>query len=142
MSGGLAVAVPAPATVAVSREALKNLLLLTGWARFPICSAMLRLLFALLLSLSLVSAPAAAQTQSVADCGMSASEMDMSDDHEEMPCCTPDCMASSAAAVFDESAAVTDELGHSGALINPLRDFALHSISPSAADPPPRPSFA
>ena len=124
------------------KRSLKKPPLVDRLAEFHHFIAMLRLLFTLLLSLSLVSAPAAAQTQSVADCGMSAPEMDMSDEHEQMPCCTPDCMASSAAAVFDESAAATNELGHSGALIIPLRDFALHSISPSAADPPPRPSFA
>ena len=115
---------------------------MTASAPSGICADMLRLLIALLLSLSLVSAPAAAQTQPMADCGMSASEMDMSDHDEQMPCCTPDCTATSAAAVFDESAAAGDQLGHASARITPLRDFALHSVSPSAADPPPRPSFA
>jgi hypothetical protein len=103
---------------------------------------MLRLLIALLLSLSLVFAPAAAHTQPLADCGMSAFEMGMSDQDEQMPCCTPDCVASSAAAVFDGSAAAMDELRYPGVPIKSLPDSALHSISPSAVDPPPRLSFA
>lgn len=115
---------------------------------FSIWRGMLRLLLALLLSISLVTGPATARAQSPSDCGMSAAEMmamaetGVGDEHEQMACCTPDCTVTSAPAVFDGGAAASAQVPYSGPLLHALPDFALHSVSPAAADPPPRPSFA
>lgn len=76
---------------------------------------------------------------------MSAAEMgmaEMMDDHEQMSCCTPDCAtATAAAAVIEPSVAAGAEWLAASTRIDPLAYEALHSINPSAADPPPRLSF-
>lgn len=59
-----------------------------------------------------------------------------------MDCCTPDCAASCPAALV-----VPESLPEPSILLTGIRAWtpkasALHSVSPTAIDPPPKPSLA
>ena len=94
----------------------------------------MRLILAILLALSLVgSGPAFAGPSS--DCPMARS-MPMGD-HQKMGCCTPDCAVAAPSAVLPVADIGVPDLPESPVpALAPAS--ALHSVSPAAADPPPR----
>lgn len=106
----------------------------------------IRFLILLLTSLSLALTPAAAASAPAgmgatqAACSMAEAEMDMGTggDHDNVGCCTPQCMAPAPAAVLgpnDLGAEISPQAG--SRLLFP-RETMLLSLSPAATDPPPR----
>jgi hypothetical protein len=99
---------------------------------------MRRLILAVLLMLSLAITPTPAFSASSESCSMSGAEMGMAANHEEMDCCTPECAIVCPAAVLDDT-----KFGSAGVYIQraPIKGVPpaqLHSVNPSAQDPPPR----
>ena len=97
-----------------------------------------RFLFAILLALSLASAPGPALAGPSHDCPMAGASSGMAD-HETMDCCTPDCaLACLPAAALPSAGAGVRATEPIAAPSVPSLASALPSISPAAIDPPPR----
>lgn len=107
-------------------------------------SGVIRFLFLLLTSLSLMLSPAAAAVTTdmggAVECSMTAAEMDMDAvaDHDKMDCCTPQCTAPTAAAVLASAERAPEIAPEADSLLPLARDSMLPSVNPAANDPPPR----
>ena len=102
----------------------------------------MKLLWAILIALSLIGSPGAAQAAPSVSCTMAGAAEGMAADHDKMPCCTPDCATPCPTALLPL-------LGLDQESVEPLAisgwrpaSSSLRSITPSMVDPPPRTFFA
>ena len=102
----------------------------------------MKLLWAILIALSLIGSPGAAQAAPSVSCTMAGAAEGKAADHEKMPCCTPDCATPCPTAVLpllDLEQDSMEPLGIADWRPAPTR---FRSITPSIVDPPPRTFFA
>ena len=96
---------------------------------------------AILMVLSLVSAPATVVAASAAVCTMAGS-MDRDADHSKMKCCTPICAVSCPPAVMPMGGLATPADEATDAPLWAPANKSLHSIDSAGLDPPPKSSRA
>jgi hypothetical protein len=98
-----------------------------------------RLLLSILLALALIGSPAAAAAPTAPDCTMTGmTGMPAKPAKSKMDCCTPGCLFASAAAVLPDEPNGEALAGRAAAATWPLASAGVHSVTPSALDPPPR----
>lgn len=102
---------------------------------------MTRFILAILIALSLIGSSGPAFAAPAPDCSMAGAAMGGPADHDDMGCCTPDCAISCPAALIPP-----DSLPEPSVLLTSARAWmpktsALHSVSPTAIDPPPKPTL-
>lgn len=101
-------------------------------------ASLMRLILAILIALSLVSGPSPASAAPSVDCSMPGAAEGMAADHEDMPCCTSDCVVSAPAALLPESDAERASPIFKSLPVVTAPAGVLAAINPAALDPPPR----
>lgn len=98
----------------------------------------MKFVWAILITLSLIGSPSAARTPPSLSCTMPGAAQGMAVDHDKMACCTPDCATPCPPAVLPVGA--FDHEPVEPLAIVGWRPTAANfrSIKPSMVDPPPR----
>lgn len=102
----------------------------------------MKFIWAILIALSLIGSPGAAQSAPSLSCTMDGSAEGKAVDHEKMACCTPECATPCPSAVLPMGALEHEAVEPVALLRWQPAASSLSSITPSMVDPPPRPYFA
>ena len=102
----------------------------------------MKLVMAILIVLSLIGSPGAAEAAPSVSCTMAGADVGTAADHEKMGCCTPDCATPAPAAVLPQDSLGVDQIGPVTILNLKPDQRHLSSINLGADDPPPRPALA
>lgn len=113
---------------------------LRDWHKY--IETVVKLIVAILIALSLIGSPGAANAAPSESCTMAGADEGMAADHEKMDCCTPECATPCPTAVLADM-----DLHHDD--VKPVRlldwrpaETGLPSVLPPLDDPPPRAFFA
>ena len=103
---------------------------------------MTRFILAILIALSLIGGSGPAFAAPEPDCSLAEATMGSPADHDSMGCCTPDCAVSCPAALIPPESLPEPSVQLTETRAWTPKASALHSVSPTAIDPPPKPSLA
>lgn len=98
----------------------------------------MKLILAILLSLSLIGIPGVASAAPKAACTMADMDQDMAADHEKMGCCAPTCAVPAPAAVLPDASLGGEPVEPIAGAYWPPAGGNLSSMTLQAEDPPPR----
>lgn len=102
------------------------------------CRPVPKVFLIFVLALSMFGSPVAAVAAPSASCTMPGAAAGRAADHETMPCCSPDCLAQSLAAVLPSLAPGAVGLQLPQSVTREVVSYGVVLSAPETIDPPPR----